>query len=66
MRKCQIDSFGKGLKEMAGSCELGCESFGSLNNGDFFESLKHSQLLKIECSPRGGHLSLGPFSHSSV
>jgi len=35
MRECQIDSFGKGLKEMAGSCEHGCESLGSINNGNF-------------------------------
>jgi len=35
MRKCQIDSFGKGLNEMAGSCEHSCESFDSKNNGDF-------------------------------
>jgi hypothetical protein len=35
MRKCQIDSFGKGLKEMGGSYERGCESFDSINKGDF-------------------------------
>lgn len=35
MRECQIDSIGKGQKEMARSREHGCESFGSINNGDF-------------------------------
>jgi hypothetical protein len=35
MTECQIDSFGKGLKEMAGFCEHGRKSFGSINNADF-------------------------------
>jgi hypothetical protein len=36
MRECQIDSFDKGMKEMAEFCEHGRESFGSINNGDFW------------------------------
>jgi hypothetical protein len=53
MCRCELDSSGPGLEQVAGSRVHGDELSGSIKGGEFLDKLSDCQLLKKDSAPGG-------------
>ena len=50
-----LDQAGSGQGQVAGTCECGNESSGSIKRGEFLDWLRTGQLIRKDSAPRSKH-----------